>query len=82
MRPSAASWIPTVAGFCSVTMIPWMLLESHYDAKPLFPIIAGIVGIRSEWNDGLDSRHFRQTINQLLGKADPHLGLCNGGLSL
>jgi hypothetical protein len=37
-------------------MIPWMLLESHYDAKPLF--------------------------NQLLGKADPHLGLCNGGLSL
>ena len=63
-------------------MIPWMLLESHYDAKPLFPIIAGIVGIRSEWKDGLDSRHFRQTINQLLGKADLHPRLCNGELSL
>ena len=46
-----------------------------YDAKPLFPIIAGIVGIRSKWNDGLDSRHFHQTINQLLGDQTLTLGL-------
>jgi hypothetical protein len=57
------------------TSVPIPHAGGVYDAKPLFPIIAGIVGIRSEWNDGLDSRHFLQTINQLLGDQTLTLGL-------
>ena len=49
--------------------------QTPYPAKTLFPIIAGIVGIRSDWNDGLNSRHFRKTINQLLGNQTLTLGL-------
>jgi len=54
----------------------------HFEAKTLFPIIAGIVGIRSEWKDGLDSRHFRKTINQLLGDQTLNPRLSNGASSL
>jgi len=54
----------------------------HLEAKTLFPIIAGIVGIRSEWKDGLDSRHFRKTINQLLGDQTLNPRLSNGASSL
>ena len=53
--------------------------KKPFPAKTLFPIIAGIVGIRSEWNDGLDSRHFSQSINQLMGDQTLALGLAMEG---
>lgn len=46
-----------------------------YPAKPLFPILAGIVAIHAEWNDGLQSVAFQQALDQLRGDQTLSLGL-------
>jgi hypothetical protein len=49
-----------------------------YPAKPLFPILAGIVGIQAGWSDGLQSAAFRQTLEGLNGDQTLSLGLALG----
>jgi hypothetical protein len=51
----------------SRTTIPIPHAGGVYPAKPLFPILAGIVAVRAEWKDGLRSPAFGETLQELQG---------------
>jgi len=51
----------------SRTSIPIPHAGGTYPAKPLFPILAGIVAVRAEWSDGLKSSAFSEALQALQG---------------
>jgi hypothetical protein len=51
----------------SRTSIPIPHAGGTYPAKPLFPILAGIVAVRAEWSDGLKSLAFSEALQALQG---------------
>lgn len=46
-----------------------------YPAKPLFPILAGIVAIKAEWKDGLQSSTFMKELDLLTGEETLSIGI-------
>lgn len=61
----------------SRTTIPIPHAGGTYPAKPLFPILAGIVAVRAEWSNGLMSPAFAEALQELHGDY-----LLNFGLAL
>ena len=49
--------------------------EKLLPPKALFPILSGIVAIRSEWMGGMQSRYFKHTLDKLQGDQTLTLGL-------
>ena len=45
------------------------------DARPLFPILSGIVAVKAEWSDGLQSAAFKKALDELAGERTLSLGL-------
>jgi hypothetical protein len=46
-----------------------------YDAKNLFPVLAGIVGVNSDWCSGLQSSSFQEALDSLTGDHTLSIGL-------
>ncbi|MFM7639966.1 MAG: DUF6602 domain-containing protein [Cyanobium sp.] len=59
----------------SRTSIPIPHAGGTYPAKPLFPILAGIVAVRAEWSGGLKSAAFAETLQSLQGDQLLSVGL-------
>lgn len=59
----------------SRTSIPIPHAGGTYEAKSLFPILAGIIAVRAEWNGGLKSAAFAEVLQALQGNQTLSLGL-------
>lgn len=57
------------------TSIPIPHAGGTYPAKPLFPVLGGIVAIRAEWSDGLKSEAFAKTLQELHGDQTLSVGV-------
>jgi hypothetical protein len=59
----------------SRTSIPIPYARGTYPAKPLFPILAGIVAVRADWSGGLKSASFAEALQALQGDHFLSVGL-------
>jgi hypothetical protein len=57
------------------TSVPIPYAKGTYPAKPLFPILAGIVAVRAEWSDGLNSSPFAEALAALGGEQTLSVGV-------
>ena len=61
------------------TSIPIVHAGGEYPAKPLFPIIAGIVAGQIEWTDGFSGKPFQDNHSSLSGEKNLDCGLSVSG---
>jgi hypothetical protein len=57
------------------TSVPVTYVAGSYSAKKLFPILAGIVAIRTDWTEGLASESFIDNLANLTGERSLDCGL-------